>query len=238
MTTTTQDDPLVASLVEQLRSMRVAERDVFGALDPAIRDRPMRPGDWSPKDHQAHLTAWKRIQTNRMRAAANGETFTPDPRETDELNAALQAERADWDWAAIVEEADATSEGLEAEIRSAGPEVLKETEGLIGRIYGNSAAHALTHFAWLVQAGVGVDEKRVADFLNEHERHLRTAPLPDSDRGVALYNLACAHAVAGRVDRARPLLRDAFAVRPDLAEYAKEEPDLVELREELATLAG
>ena len=50
--------------------MRQAERDVFGALDPAVRDRPMRIGDWSPKDVQAHLTAWKRLQTDRMRAAA------------------------------------------------------------------------------------------------------------------------------------------------------------------------
>lgn len=238
MTTTSQDDPLVAALVEQLRSMREAERDVFGALDAAVRDRPMRPGDWSPKDVQAHLTAWKRIQTDRMRAAANGETFTPDPRETDELNAALQAERADWDWAAISEEADATSDAFESEIRAAVPQVLKETDGLIGRIYGNSATHALTHFAWLVQAGIGVDEKRVADFLDEHARHLGTAPLPDADRGVALYNMACAHAVAGRLDRARPLLRDAFAVRPDLAEFAKEDPDLVELRGELSALAG
>lgn len=236
--TTNQDDPLVTALVDQLRSMRAAERDVFGALDATVRDRPMRPGDWSPKDHQAHLTAWKRIQTDRMRAAAKGETVAADARETDELNAELQAERADWDWAEILKEADATSDGLEAEIRGAGPQVLKETDGLVGRIYGNSAAHALTHFAWLVQAGVGVDQKRVADFLDEHERHLSTAPLPDADRAIALYNLACAHATAGRLDRARPLLRDAFAVRPDLAEFAKEDPDLVELREELPGLAG
>jgi len=234
--TTPQDEPVVATLVEQLRSMREAERDVFGALDATVRDQPMRPGDWSPKDHQAHLTAWKRIQTDRMRAATKGETFAADARETDELNAELQAERADWDWAAIVEEADATSDGLEAEIRAAGPQVLKETDGLVGR--SRHAAHALTHFAWLVQAGIGADEKRVADFLDEYERHVSTAPLPDADRAIALYNLACAHAVAGRLDRARPLLRDAFAVRPDLAEFAKEDPDLVELRDELATLAG
>jgi hypothetical protein len=237
MTTSPQDDPLVAALVEQLRSMRAAERDVFGGLDATVRDRPIRPSDWSPKDVQAHLTAWKRIQTDRMRAAAKGETVAADARETDELNAELQAERADWDWAAIVKEADATSDELQAEIRAAGPEVLKETMASSAGSW-NSAAHALTHFAWLVQAGVGVDEKRVADFLDEHERHLGTAPLPDADRAVALYNLACAHAVAGQLDRARPLLRDAFAVRPDLAEFAKEDPDLVELREELPALSG
>ncbi|MEO8638962.1 MAG: hypothetical protein ABI458_03490 [Chloroflexota bacterium] len=236
MTTIVEDDPLVASLVEQLRAMREAERDVFGALDPTVRDRAMRPGDWSPKDHQAHLTAWKAIQTDRMRAAATGETVAADSRETDELNAELQAERADWDWAEIVREADATSDRLQAEIRAAGTPVLIATDGLVGRIYGNSAAHALTHFAWLVAAGVGVDERRVADFLDDHERHLSSAPLPDADRAIALYNLACAHAVAGRLDRARPLLRTAFGVRPDLAEFATGDPDLVELREELPTL--
>ncbi|MEX0625543.1 MAG: hypothetical protein WD402_03260 [Chloroflexota bacterium] len=238
MATSMEDDPLVAALVDQLRSMREAERDVFGKLDPAVRDRPMRPGDWSPKDVQAHLTAWKRIQSERMRAAAKGETVAADTRETDELNAELQAERADWPWADVVHEADEVSDHLQAEIRAAGAPMLIETDGLVGRIYGNSAAHALTHFAWLVAAGVGVDESRVADFLDEHERHLDSAPLPDADRGVALYNLACAHAVAGRLDRARPLLRIAFGARPDLAEFAKQDPDLVELREELPTLAG
>lgn len=238
MTTIVEDDPLVASLVEQLRAMREAERDVFGALDATVRDRPMRPGDWSPKDHQAHLTAWKAIQTDRIRAAANGETLASDTRETDERNAELQAARADWHWADVVREADEVDAQLQAEIRAAGSAMLIETDGLVGRIYGNSAAHALTHFAWLAEAGIGVDGTRVAAFLDEHERQLDGAPLPDADRGIAVYNLACAHTVAGRLDRARPLLRVAFGLRPDLAEWAKEDTDLVELRLELPTLAG
>jgi hypothetical protein len=236
--TTMRDDPLVAALVEQVQAMREAERDVFGALEPAVRDRPMRPGDWSPKDHQAHLTAWKAIQANRIRAAVRGETPASDGRETDEINAELQATRADWPWEAIAREADEVSDELEAEIRAAGPAMLLATEGMVGRIYGNTASHALTHFAWLVNAGIGVDQVRAAAFLDQHERQMETAPLPDADRGVGLYNLACAHAVAGRLDRARPLLRAAFQLRPDLAEFAKEDPDLVDLRDELVTLAG
>src|SRR6187397_99790 len=104
--TTTTDEPLVAALVEQLEAMRAAERDVFGALDPEVRDRPMRPGDWSPKDHQAHLTAWKKIQSERIQAAARGEKLAADARETDERNAELQALRADWTWDDIAREAD------------------------------------------------------------------------------------------------------------------------------------
>lgn len=238
MTTTPADDPLVAALVEQLRAMRDAERAIFGALEPAVRDRPMRPNDWSPKDHQAHLTAWKEIQSDRIRAAARGETLAADARETDERNAELQARRAAWSWDEIVREADEISERLEADIQSAGAPLLLATEGLVGRIYGNSASHALTHFAWLADAGIGVDEALTAAYVDEHERHLLAAPLPDSDRGVGVYNLACAHAVAGRLDRARPLLRTAFQLRPDLAEFAREDPDLVELRDELPSLVS
>jgi hypothetical protein len=227
------DDELVSALVEQLRAMREAEREIFGSIEPEVRDRPMRPNDWSPKDHQAHLTAWKEIQAERLRALASGDAPPFTGRETDEINAELQATRSGWAWDAIADEADKVTDELVAEIEHAGPSMIKETEGLVGQVFGNGAAHALTHFGWLVQADVGVNEQRVAAFVDEHERHLASPGLSDSDRGVGLYNLACAHAVAGRLDRARPLLRTAVTLRPDLAEFAKEDPDLVELREEL-----
>lgn len=233
MTASTGDDQLVVSLVDQVRAMRDAERDVFGALEPAVRDRPIRPGDWSPKDHQAHLTAWKAIQRDRLRATAKGETLASDSRETDERNAELQALRADWAWDDIVREADEVNDQLQAEIRAAGATLLVESEGMIGRIFGNSAPHALTHFAWLADAGIGVDPARVAAFVDEHERQVEHTPLADPDRAIAVYNLACSHAVAGRLDRARPLLAEAFRLSPDLAEYAKGDPDLVLLRGEL-----
>jgi hypothetical protein len=235
-TPTPADDPLVAALVEQRRATRDAERDIFGALEPAARDRPMRPNDWSPKDHQAHLTAWKAIQAERIRAVARGDALATEQREEDEINAELQATRADWSWEAIASEAEEVSRQLEAEIEAAGPAVLVESERLIGGVFGNGLFHAITHFGWLVDAQVGVDEERVAAFLNEAERLLDRVALPDSDRGVGVYNLACAHAVAGRLDRARPLLRVAFGLRPDLAEFAREDPDLVALRDDVPSL--
>ncbi|MEP7040763.1 MAG: hypothetical protein ABI864_04220 [Chloroflexota bacterium] len=230
------DEPLVAALVEQVEAMRAAERDVFGALDPEVRDRPMRPGDWSPKDHQAHLTAWKKIQSERIQAAVRGEQVAADATETDERNAELQTLRADWSWDEISHEADEISAHLIGDIRAAGPALLTATEGMVGQIYGNSASHATTHFIWLSDAGIGVDVDRVVAFLDEHQRQLMKAPLSDRDRGVGLYNVACAHAVAGRLDRAQPLLRTAFGIRPDLAEFAREDPDLVALRGELEAL--
>ena len=112
MTKSATADPLVEALAAQLRATRDAERDLFNALDPEVRDRPMRPGDWSPKDHQAHLTAWRAIQANRIHAARLGEPIPTDVREDDEINAELQATRADWSWDATAAEADEVSERL------------------------------------------------------------------------------------------------------------------------------
>ena len=236
--TTPADEPLVESLVAQLRAMREAERDLFGGLDPAVRDRPMRPGDWSPKDHQAHLTAWKGRQANRIRAVRQGEAFPTDGRETDEINAELQLLRAGWTWDAIVAEADEVSALLESEIRSAGPALLLESGRLIGGIFGNGPFHAATHFGWLLEAEIGLDAAGVEAFIGVEELLLASTDLPDTDRGTGLYNIACTHALAGRLERARSLLRDAFRLRPDLAEFAQGDADLVELRGELASLAS
>jgi len=231
-------EPLSASLVAQLRAMRDAERDLFGALDPGVRDRPMRPGDWSPKDHQAHLTAWKSRQADRIAAVRGGQQFPTDDRETDEINAELQTLRADWEWDAIVAEADDVSRRLETEIVAAGDRVLLDSGRLVGGIFGNGPFHAATHFGWLVDAGIGVHEAQVRAFLDSEEQLLSETSLPDSDRGVGIYNLACAHALARRLDRARELLRTAFRLRPDLVKFAMEDPDLVSLRDELPSLVG
>lgn len=235
--TTMGDDPLLSALIEQLRATRAAERDVFGSLAPEVRDRPMRPNDWSPKDHQAHLTAWKGIQADRIRANTLGEDPPFIGTETDEVNAALQLTRADASWPEIEAEADEVSERWEEEIRAAGSARLVESGGLIGGIFGNGPSHAMTHFGWLLEADIGVDRARVAAFVDDQERLLNADAVPDFDRGVGLYNLACAHALAGRLDRARPLLRVAFGLRPDLGEFATQDPDLVELRDELPSLA-
>jgi hypothetical protein len=229
-------DPIVEELAAHLRATRQAERDLFGALDPAVRDAPLRPGDWSPKDHQAHLTAWKARQVERFRAARTGEQpSVADEAETDAINADLQAARAGWPWEQIEAEADQVSARLEEELRRVDPALLRDSERLVGTTFGNGPYHALTHFGWIVDAGVG-DPARVATFAAELERLTAASQLPERDRGAALYNLACYHALSGGLDRAKALVREAFALRPDLIEWADHDSDLDAIREELPQL--
>jgi hypothetical protein len=42
-------DPLLASVIAQLRATRDAEREIFGSLDPEARDRPIRPATGRPR---------------------------------------------------------------------------------------------------------------------------------------------------------------------------------------------
>jgi hypothetical protein len=231
-------DRLTDDLVEMLTLMREAERDVFGALDPEVRDRPIRDGDWSPKDHQAHLSAWKGRQADRLAAARSGNQLEPWEDEDDVINARLQARTADWSWDAVVADADGAHERLVGEVRAADPDQVRSGDHLLDGTYGNGIFHAQQHFVWLQAAGIGMDDARVAAFNEEAERVVRRAALSDRDRGTALYNMACFHALAGRLDRARSLLREAFGLRADLVEFAPSDSDLAALRDEIGALAA
>jgi hypothetical protein len=231
-------DSLNDTLVNLLRMTRQAERDIFGAIDAAVRDRPMREGDWSPKDHQAHLTAWKARQADRFAAARRGEELPQAADgQTDAINAKLQAERADWQWDALVQEAEEVSQRLNREIAATSPETFQRFDRLIGGTFGNGPIHAMAHFGWLLDANIGVDGERVAAFVRELAPLTEAGGLPDSDLGTALYNIACSHTLAGRLDEARPLLRRAFRLRPDLVEFAPTDDDLLAIRDELEGLA-
>jgi hypothetical protein len=230
---------LTGTLVALLRSMRQAERDVFGGLDAEIRDCPLRDGDWSPKDHQAHLTAWKARQANRYADARHGEEPGEMPEdEIQAINTQQQAARADWDWEAISKEADEVSERLIREVSTIDPDVLASSERLVQGTFGNGPFHAFEHFGWVEQANVGADAGRIAAYLDETAQIVERGQLPDRDKAAAAYNVACFQALAGRIDAARPLLRRAFQLNPELAEWAKEDTDLTALRGELEELTA
>jgi hypothetical protein len=230
---------LTGTLVALLRSMREAERDVFGTLAPEVRDRPLREGDWSPKDHQAHLTAWKARQANRYASARAGtEAAELSEEEILSINAEQQAARADWDWIAISQEADEVGERLIREISAADPEELAKSERLVQGTLGNGPFHAMEHFGWLREASVGADEARIAAYLAETQRIVDDGHLPEHDAATTAYNMACFQALAGNLDAARPLLRRAFGLDPELADFAGQDTDLTALRDELDALAG
>jgi DinB superfamily len=234
------DESLLDALAATIQTTRRAERDLFGGLDDAARERPIRAGDWNPKDFQAHLTAWKARQADRFAAVREGRELPPpmDDQEEDALNAELRATRIDSDWAPIVDEADAVAERLVDEIRQADPEVLRASDRLMSGTFGNGVLHTVTHVRWLLEAGVPLDRTRVSVFEGEALRDISTPAIPDKARAVGLYDLACYHALSGSPDVARSLLRDAFRLDPDLVGYSHTDAELLSIRDDLDGLAG
>lgn len=231
-------DTLTTDLAATIEATRLAERELFGALDAATLQRPIREGDWNPKDFQAHLTAWKARQADRYAALREGRELPPPTQEEDDMNAAFRAARIEWTWDAVVAEADEVTERLAGEIRAADPAAVRAAERIIGGTFGNGALHTLTHLRWLLEAGVPLDAARVQAFADEARSMVTLPSLPDADRAIGVYDLACFYALTDRTDGARPLLREAFRLSPDLVEYAKTDVDLASIVDELDALAG
>jgi hypothetical protein len=231
---------LHADLVELLQAARDAERDIFAMLPAETRDAPRTIGEWSAKDVQAHLAAWRAIEARRLDATARGEAFRPDDPATDEpideSNADLHAQRTGWSWQQVDREADTSVQALIDAIALSSHDVLCECDGTVTGIGSNGANHAMAHLsdiAPLTDGGL----QRYGVLVNQMEQILARRHLRPRDTGVMLYNIACHHALAGELDEARRLLRIAFAQRHELLESAAEDPDLAALRGELASLA-
>jgi hypothetical protein len=236
----TQGDPidpsLRAGLSDGIRAARAAERAILAALDPTDRDAPAPDGGWSPKDVQAHLSAWRSRQVERLVARREGrEAPTLEAAETDEINAIFHARRADWSWDEVVADADASADALIAEVDRAEASTITD-DRVVGSILGNGPEHVLAHLP-AIAARVGLDD-RVAAVAETVAATVERGGWPPRSAAFARYNLACYHALAGRVDAARDLLRAALPDQPELRELAPQDDDLIALRAELPDLAG
>jgi hypothetical protein len=227
-TATTYD--LTSSLIEAISIARNTERDIFGTFDPVERDRT-GTDEWSPKDHQAHLGAWRRRQIEKMTALR---TETPDPglpaTDVDSSNAIFHAERSNWSWEEVYADAEVTSDLLMREVSAAGDSGLADSELLLS-VVGNGPGHALEHLAAVSGA---VDARSAVVALAEAlDALIDKGGWPSRSAAFARYNLACFHALAGRLDAARALLHRALPEQEELRELAPKDDDLLALRDEL-----
>jgi hypothetical protein len=234
--TDTSVDALRAGLVDSLRATRAAERDILTAMTPGDRDAAPVDGSWSAKDIQAHLSAWRQRQTDRMVALREGRD-APDgaDTETDEINATLHAERTGWSWEQVLSDADATADSLIAEVEHASSASLA-SERVVGSVMGNGAEHTIGHLAPVAEAAGVAD--RIVGLATIVEELVDRGGWPPRPAAFARYNLACYHALAGRLDRARALLRLALPEQEELRTIAPTDDDLIALRAEIPTLGG
>ncbi len=222
------------ALVDTLRAARATERTVFDALDPAERDTPPADDEWSPKDVQAHLGSWRRHMSDRLTAIREGRTEPEDGGETDARNAVIHAERADWPWDRVRNDAEATADDLIAAVEAADHATLQDAR-TISSIMGNGAEHTIIHAGSVADRfGSG---QAVAELAEQVQEVIDRGGWPPRAEAFARYNLACYHALAGRLDEARALLRLALPAEQDLRGFAPGDSDLIALRDEIPALS-
>jgi len=225
---------LRSSLIDGLQAARAVEREIFAALSPDERDGPDADGGWSPKDVLAHLSAWRQQYADKMAATRTGQAAeSTDATEIDAINATLHTERAAWAWERVDTDADVTTEALVAEVGAADGGAIADPK-VVGTVMGDGPEHDLAHLGGIARR-VGL-EARVLDLADATQALIERGDWPSRPTAFARYNLACFHALGGRLDRARALLREALPVEEELRTLAPMDDDLIALRDEIRTL--
>lgn len=239
MTQAPTTTPLQDDLIAMLQATRAAERDLFTMLPATELDRPATIGEWSAKDVQLHLAAWRAIEARRLHATLRGQPFdASDPAldaPVDESNAGLHARHASVAWADAEREADASVDALLGAIGHSSTEMLCECHDSTAGIGVNGVNHAIAHLSDVADLAGG--QQRYDVLARQVEAVLHRGHLPPRDSGVLLYNIACHHALSGELDEARRVLRIAFVQRRDLVEVAQDDEDLAAIRDDIPSLA-
>ncbi len=221
---------------------RREEDRLLAAVPVSRRTVPSKPDDWSAKDTIVHFAAWRLVFTQSLEIPAVPlDDYGPD--ETDQVNQVIYSSAKDLTWLqaeAVLHHAqqrmlDALERLDEAALIDPQRYAWQRGQPLWRRILGSVILHPAIHYS-LVYRWLGKRDES----LRAQERLLHAMQaVSDSPEwlGVGRYNLACTYAQDGEKGRALALLAEALRLRPDLAEWSKQDPDFASLRDDPDYLA-
>jgi tetratricopeptide (TPR) repeat protein len=200
---------------------------------------PDASGGWSAKDHLAHL-AWWRDRTARLVEAVRTGADPPPPVDDDTQNAIIYRDYRDRPAAEIVAEARQSWDHIAAAIEACSEDdLLRPHPHVKDRNLMDSGpsngGHLGSHLMfWYLEQG----DEATAEAAMRWAHELETAAAADAKaRAYATYNFACFYGRLGRAGDALPLLRESVNDAPDLAEWARKDPDLDRIRSDKAVMA-
>ncbi len=219
------------SLARSLHAAAELEAELVALCDDSP---PRTPGSWTPKDHLAHLAAWREhaadvldeMRAGRTPASGNG---------VGARNARIYAENRDVPAAEVRARAGASYGRLLAAIAACSDDVLLAPRGSFGRVWelvpGNGIYHVGEHLLfWHMERGDPTAAEHAARRAYEIDVALFDDP---AHRGSTTYNLGCLYVRVGRTDEAVALLEQSFEYVPDLRRWAQEDADLESIRDRL-----
>ena len=227
-----------AALISLVELSQAREETFRAELSQTERNLVGTAEQWAPKEVIAHLGYWKHRQVARIEAMARGEEPAEGP-DWGQLNTETWPEHARLTWDESVARSDQATRDLIAALQRLPQETLANLDDqasqgnlLIDTTLGNSLGHLAEHMANHYRS-LG-DTERATQTQQEAVQAIIRANLGPSHEGSARYNLACYYALHGQASDAIDELRAAFAQRPDLIPWARQDHDLDSLRAEPA----
>lgn len=225
------------NLLTLLLAQHGTEQRIWSAVSDEQKQAIGQIKNWAVKDHIAHVTYWREVYTQRLRAAiSDGVVPPPDP-DFLETNDAVFEEHKDDSWNAVMNWA-----------RQAQEELIKAVEAIDDKLFTDAKKFEWTNQRPLWQhiaLGEGYhpgahlsDVLIMTSSFEEAERiqlelfeALKALDNSEAWQGTQRYNLACFYALHEFPERAILLLEEGFKMNPSLLEWSKHDSDLDSLRE-------
>lgn len=187
--------------------------------------------DWSFKDQMMHLAHW----LDRFNRALASKSPPAKYENLDKENARIWQLYHAKDWVWIKTKLDQAYNDIHRQLRSLSEEDLVLEDYIMAShrapwiaILDSALSHPITHVS-AIYVERGNNEKSVVVMSAIYEDLMGIDPNPRW-QGVVSYNLACLNALAGYQEQALSLLQNALPHYPDLAEWAREDPDMKPLQ--------
>jgi tetratricopeptide (TPR) repeat protein len=228
---------LKSSLTQLFDQVAQAEQDYIESLTLVERQATGQSDAWAPKDNLLHIGAWQGRLAQNLDAGLNGGEL----RHYDnwrELNDQYFEQEKLLPWDDCLEQLTADRAALRSLFDSLSEadllrlDVLPWQEGrpVWRLIEGNMVDHVVSHLCMLYNArGERGKALRLMEQTSEAIAGLDPDPLW---QGNVIYNLGCVYALSGEKSKAIQKVKEAFALRPDLPEWARQDSDLDSLRDE------
>ena len=205
------------------------------SLVPFVTDQPPAiAGQWTAKDHLAHLASWREFAAEEILAVRTGAEPRPVSDDFDIENAKIFDRTHDQPFGAILfaggqswhELAAALDGCTEGDLDKTG--VRRPAQRLWQVVQLNTTTHLAGHLGfWYSDHGDAAAAEEAATWGYE----LANATFSgDRARGAAAYNLGCFYALRGQAKESVRYLLKGMQLRPDLYELAKHDTDLDAIR--------
>lgn len=195
---------------------------------------------WTAKDNLFHNMVWAARLIADVETFEGGDPWPQHPYDHDfeDSNRAIFDQHQHQSWDEVHTLIRDTYARAEAYLNRASEDSLRivpevRNQPIWRAIMGNFATHPMIHLWEYLRLHGKVD---VLESLFGEAFSAQLLAVDDSGdwQGTTLYNLACIHALSGRVPQALEELGKALRLNPNLVEWSKTDPDLVSLRDEPA----